>query len=300
MKEVVIMYCIYSGKEITPEEATVEHIIPLSLGGNNQFTIYVEKKINSDVGSKIDGKFSQDFLIGLSQLPYDNRGHSKKTQEVRLRGVMDDRHPVTWTLSKQGGQIFDHITKQIVQKNATIKVTSKIDLTIRLRFVCKVALATGFYLFGDDFVKCADCDSLRTGMLCDDLKNQELDLRFHDYLHKPEEKDAVQQETTEMLLNHLGTSAVLFSFAKGRCIVFVAINGKYIGMVNFAADIDKLPIDNDLFRLGIVLSCEGKKLSKKSYWRSIFDMSVEKGIVDSDTAERIKSENASDFQENAI
>ena len=58
------MYCIYSGKEITPEEATVEHIIPLSLGGNNQFTTNVGKKINSDVGSKIDGKFSQDFLIG--------------------------------------------------------------------------------------------------------------------------------------------------------------------------------------------------------------------------------------------
>lgn len=294
------MYCVYSGREISPEESTVEHIIPLSLGGNNQFTICVEKKINSDVGSKIDGKFLQDFLIGLSQLPYDNRGHSKKPQEVRMRGVMDDEHPVTWTLSKQGGQIFDHITNQIVQKNATIKVTSKLDLTIRLRFVCKVALATGFYLFGEAFVKHADCDSLRAGMLCDDLTKQKLDLRFHDYLHKPDEKDAIQQETTEMLLNHLGTSAVLFSFAQGRCIVFVSINGKYIGMVNFAADTDKLPVDNDLFRLGIVLSCEGKKISKKSYWRSIFDMSVEKGIIDSDTAERIKRENASDFQDSTI
>ena len=297
MKEVVIMYCIYSGKEITPEEATVEHIIPLSLGGNDQFTIYVEKKSNSDVGSKIDGKFSQDLLIGLSQLPYDNRGHSKKPKEVRMRGIMDNAHPVTWTLSKRGGRIFDHITNEVVQRSAKLKLTSKIDLTIRFRFVCKVALATGFYLFGEDFVKYTDCDSLRKGMLCDDLENQRLDLRFHDYLHKPKEQDAVQQETAEMLLKYLETSAVIFSFAEGRCIVFVSINGKYIGMVNFAADIEKLPIQDDLFRLGIVLSCEKNKLSKKSFWQSIFDMSIDMGIIDSDTAERIKSENRSDFQE---
>lgn len=296
MKEVVIVYCIYSGKDISPDEATVEHIIPLSLGGNNQFTIYVEKKINSDVGSKIDGKFSQDFLIGLSQLPYDNRGHSKKPHEVKIRGIMDDEHPITWTLSKQGGRIFDHKTNQIVQRKAKLKLTSKIDLTIRFRFVCKVALATGFYLFGEDFVKYADCDSLRKGMLSDDLEKQELDLRFHDYLHKPKEKDAVQQETTEILMNHLGTSAVLFSFAEGRCIVFVSINGKYVGMVNFAADIEKLPIQDDLFRLGIVLSCEKNTLSKKSFWRSIFDMTTEMGIVDPDTAEGIRRANPSDFQ----
>lgn len=294
------MYCIYSGKEISIEEATVEHIIPLSLGGSNQFTIYVEKKSNSDIGSKIDGKFSQDLLIGLSQLPYDNRGHSKKPREVKIRGVMDDGHPITWTLSKKGGRIFNHKTNQIVQRSVKLELTSKIDLTIRFRFVCKVALATGFYLFGEDFVSHADCDSLREGMLCDDFAKQNLDLRFHDYLHKLKEKDAVQQETIEMLLKHLGTSAVVLSFAEGRCLVFVSINGKYIGMVNFAADIEKLPIQDDSFRLGIVLSCEKNRLSKKSFWRSIFDMSNDMGIIDPDTAKRIKSENPSDFQENDI
>lgn len=289
------MYCIYSDKEIDKSEATVEHIIPLSLGGNNQFTIYVDKKSNSDVGSKIDGKFSQDFLISLSQLPYDNKGHSNKRQDVRIRGTMDEERPVTLTLTKQGTQIFDHISKEIVKKNATIKLSSQIDLTIRFRFICKVALATGFYLFGKNFVKYADCTTLRKGMYCDDIKNETLDLRFHDNLHKTEDKDTVHKETVEMLFKHLGTSAVLFSFAEGRCIVFVAISGKYIGMVNFQADIQKLPIQNDLFRLGVVLSCDKNKLLKKSFWRSVFDMSVDKQIIDIETIEKIKNDNPSDF-----
>ena len=67
------MYCIYSGKVLDDDEMNIEHIIPLSLGGCDSFTIMVGKKINSDLGSKIDGKFCNDFLIGLQQLPFDNK-----------------------------------------------------------------------------------------------------------------------------------------------------------------------------------------------------------------------------------
>lgn len=43
------MYCIYSGKEFDTENLNVEHIIPISLGGCDQFTIQVYLSIENQV-----------------------------------------------------------------------------------------------------------------------------------------------------------------------------------------------------------------------------------------------------------
>lgn len=75
------MYCIYSGKEIIESEANVEHIIPLSLGGSDKFTIMVSKELNSYLGSKVAGKMTQDFLISMDRVKRDGKGHSKKSQK---------------------------------------------------------------------------------------------------------------------------------------------------------------------------------------------------------------------------
>ena len=115
------MYCIYSGKNLDDSEMNVEHIIPLSLGGCDSFTIMVGKKINSDLGSKIDGKFCNDFLIGLQQLPFDNRGHSKKSKSVNLKGTANNR-PITWSLSKDGSKFYDHIDKKYLNGHMQVQV----------------------------------------------------------------------------------------------------------------------------------------------------------------------------------
>ena len=51
-------------------------------------------------------------------------------------------------------------------------------------------------------------------------------------------------------------------------------------MVNFKADVDKLPIKNDLHRCGCVLMCKDNRLTQKSFWKSIYDMNEELGLVD--------------------
>lgn len=273
------MYCIYSGQNLDDTDMNVEHIIPLSLGGCDGFTIMVGKKINSDLGSKIDGKFCNDFLIGLQQLPFDNRGHSKKRKSVNLKGTVNNR-PITWSLSKDGSKFYDHMDRKYLTGQMQVQVKTALDINIRWKFVCKVALATGYYLFGDDFVKYADCETLRKALFSENLREEKLDLKVYTNLTPIQDKDKGIHDLGVMLFKHLGGSAVHFGYAPGRIIASVAINGKYIGMVNFKADVDQLPIKNDLHRCGCVLICKNNKLTQISFWQSIYDMNQELGLVD--------------------
>lgn len=273
------MYCIYSGKYLNDADMSVEHIIPLSLGGSDCFTIMAGKKINSDLGSKIDGKFCNDFLIGLQQLNFDNKGHSRKNKSVNLKGTAN-KHPITWNLSKSGAKVYDHIDKKYLTGSIPVQVRSVLDMDIRWKFVCKVALATGYFLFKDDFVKYADCISLRKAILSENVCEEELDLKIYTNLISVEDKDKYIHDLNVMLFEYIGGSTVLFGYAQGRIIASVAINGRFIGMVNFKADVDNLPLKNDLHRCGCLLICKDNELTQKSYWQSIYDMNQELGFVD--------------------
>jgi hypothetical protein len=57
------MYCIYTNREISEQDSNCEHIIPLSLGGSNEFVIPVSTKFNSELGSKVDGELSNCFTM---------------------------------------------------------------------------------------------------------------------------------------------------------------------------------------------------------------------------------------------
>lgn len=273
------MYCVYSGKNLDDTDMNVEHIIPLSLGGCDSFTIRVGKKINSDFGSRIDGKFCNDFLIGLQQLPFDNKGHSGKNKSVNLKGTANNR-PITWSLSKDGSKVYDHIDKKYLSGSVVAQIKASLNLDIRWKFVCKVALATGYYLFGENFVKYADCVTLRKAILSENVREENLDLRVYTNILPVEGKDKGLYDLLAMLFKYLGGSIVHFGYAPGRIIASVAINGSYIGMVNFKSDVDMLPIKNDMHRCGCLLICKDNKLTQKSFWQSIYDMNAELGLVD--------------------
>lgn len=273
------MYCIYSGKNLNDADMNIEHIIPLSLGGCDSFTIMVGKKINSDWGSKIDGKFCNDFLIGLQQIPFDNKGHSRKKKTVNLKGTVNER-PITLSFSKNESKIYDHIDKKYLTGQLQAKVTTALDMDIRWKFVCKVALATGYYLFGNEFAEYADCETLRKALSSENIREEKLDLRIYTSLTPVNDKDKPIHDLNVMLFKYLGGSAVNFGFGPGRIVVSVAINGKYIGTVNFKADIDKLPLNDDLHRCGCMLVCKDNKLIQKSFWQSIYDMNKDLGLID--------------------
>lgn len=47
-------YCIYTDCNVSETAGNYDHIVPLSLGGDDRFKVWSDASFNSTVGSKID------------------------------------------------------------------------------------------------------------------------------------------------------------------------------------------------------------------------------------------------------
>ena len=74
------IWCPYTNQDLDESETSPEHIIPLSLGGCDDFAIPVDK-INSTVEVKLMGNM-QMTLVMLRRNAFDVRGHSKSAQSL--------------------------------------------------------------------------------------------------------------------------------------------------------------------------------------------------------------------------
>lgn len=75
------MYCIYSQADIDEQYCSRQHILPLSLGGVDDFSISIDKKINSELGSRIEGALTNEFTMKLKQMHSDIVGQSKSPEK---------------------------------------------------------------------------------------------------------------------------------------------------------------------------------------------------------------------------
>ncbi len=87
--------CIYTGVLLDtskPETApSREHIIPLSLGGSNQFTVHdVSREANNIAGKKIDDEVSSHLIFLMLRNRFGLSGHRGTVPSVDLHGVFDD------------------------------------------------------------------------------------------------------------------------------------------------------------------------------------------------------------------
>lgn len=288
------MYCIYSGKEIDAQDTNIEHIIPLSLGGSNDFTINVSEKLNSYLGSKIDGKLTQDFLVNMDRVHYAGKGHSKKEAKLNIRSELEDGSPVITTFTQKEMKVFDPVNKQYIKTPDKVKMMTKLDLDLRIKFTAKVILATGYFLFGDIFVNHADCKSLRNIMMSDDLRKTIKTpglvgkIRFFDPLRTGKEcAQDPEFQVYKLFVESGSDSSVVWSYAPDRCIVCVAIYGKFVGMINFSADVDVFPKTDD-FWLGHALICRDGKLIRMSWRDAILEMCEKNKLLDAETLERAR------------
>ncbi|WP_259418031.1 HNH endonuclease [Bacillus toyonensis] len=278
-------YCIYKDEEIDVSKGSLEHIIPLSLGGADDFNITVDRDMNSIAGSSIDGKLSNDFLVKLNNIKMGYKGHSKKEPILKIKKANIEGSPVSVQFKKEGMEVFDPIKKKIVKEASKVNLETKIELDTRIKFVCKVILAAGYFVYGDTFVKYADHDSLRKAAFSKDLFNEDAhDLRVYDNLIPIEDKDKGSNQLIKVLAENLGGSCVIFELSNVNIIGHVSIGGKYIGSVNFKAKSDMFPNDKE-FRLGKVLCCKDNKLYGDSFWDTIYKMNKALGIVDIDDSQ---------------
>ena len=153
--KVAMPYCPYTDQDVLDTDTSAEHIIPLSLGGANGFEIPVHRGANSDIGSKIDAALANDFLTLTRRSRYDVRGHSSKEPLVVSKHSKNaDGLPLQVTLHPRTGiRVWSPRDKSYVtdQRATNLELRFDMKLDTAKKFVAKVALSAGYFVYGDLF-----------------------------------------------------------------------------------------------------------------------------------------------------
>ena len=253
------IYCPYTDEDIPQSAASSEHIIPLSLGGVNGFELPVNRDYNRRIGSELDGKLAGEFLWALRRTKYDARGHSGKepwaTSKVASYGVNHQPAQVHFH-SKKGVRVWDVRKGKSISGRGSVEINASLNIDLPYRFVAKVALAAGYYVYGDLFRQHVDHPQLRDVMNIDpaqldlsrsptELGINHLTLRIDHYLlEAPSDLDS-EISLVRMFCSSIKGSVVILMPGYSCFGVAVGLLGQYLGMVNVPANTKSFPNAGD-------------------------------------------------------
>lgn len=266
-------WCPYTDRDLPGDATSPEHIIPLALGGSHQFCIPVEKNFNSEVGNRIDGVLSKDFLTSIRRCEFDARGHTNTPPEATLKKAILDGRPVQITLrGTEAPRVWDAKDERPLEESelAGKSFTGEIrlDWPSRFRFVAKVALSAGYEIFGELFREHVRHDELRVLMNFGDTGTFEwlegTGLKGYHEFSPIEGKDEEFVEMERYLCETVKGSCVLCLVTTNSVIFTVGILGKWVGSLAVPATTDSFPMEGE-FDLGHVVNIENKKVSRSSY-----------------------------------
>lgn len=249
--------------------------MPLSLGGANGFEIFVDREFNSGVGSKIDGALANEFMVAMRRQEYDAIGHSKKRPAVvSKRSRMNDTGmPVQVSLDRKDGMaIWDSIGRRYLTDDETagrsISTQFSIERWSRLKFAAKVALGSGYFIYGEKFVEKISHGEIRAIMNMTDKETKEdfrtIKTRVYDQFSGPEEKDKNEFKVQEFLCNFVNGSCVIAIPGPRNVQFTVGVLGRFTGMLNVPGITTDFPIDGD-HDLGHAIVLQKGKIYRMSY-----------------------------------
>jgi hypothetical protein len=273
------MYCIYTDKEISHKEATKEHVIPLSLGGSDEFVISVDRDSNAKIGSKIDGALANDVGMQFLRKAHNLRGHSNKEVKVRLKSsrLQPTGEKVHVTFHQKHVEFYDVINQRSLDPGVKRDVEAQVyvDAMCRTRFTAKTLLATGYYVYGDLFRQHADHPSLRTYMnrtfARPGAEVQYTNLRLYDPCSPVAPAHVATYETMKEICAWLKSSCVVIMLCQDSVIGTVGILGELIASINVPAKAEMLPNSGD-YRLGHVIYFPNGRLVRKSFYDAVTEL----------------------------
>ena len=260
-------YCVYTNRYT--DDPSPEHIIPLSLGGLDEFVIDVDRKFNNDIGSKVDGQLSNDFLVMFQRRDAGVKGHSgKDPRPIVKHAKLNDGSPAQVTFSTNGLEIFDSRNKSLLKKTdkrgGTIEINTQIDIDIDLMFVAKVALSAGYFAYGNDFKNHVDIDEFRKIMNLDKSNlPEDSTARVYNRFHAPEEFDEMYH-ILKMATELSDCSSVIMAPSMDSFGVAVGILGKFLGFISVHARSVCLPNYSE-YRFGHCVYVHKGKVRRSSF-----------------------------------
>ena len=204
-------------------------------------------------------------MFALKRTKFDTRGHSGKepTALIRKANYGEDRRPAQVHFhSKEGLKVWDSRDEAFKERVPSFEISGKIDIDLPVRFASKVALAAGYYAYGNLFRQNVDHQQFRDVMNTDlrkldltktpaDMGLGHLTLRVDSYLRE------VPYEPANDALNTIRAfCSSVEGFRRGTCpqamiasVVGVGVLGQYVATVIATAETESFPNDGKL-RLG--------------------------------------------------
>ena len=275
-------YCPYTDRDIAEDQTNSEHIIPLSLGGVNGFELPVDRKFNSEAGSSLDGALANEFIWALARTKYDTRGHSGRPPLATIKRATytDDCRPAQAHFHHHHGiSLWDARHREYMTGKGNISIGFKINIDLPMRFTAKVALAAGYYVYGDLFRHHVDHRQLRDVMNTDlselDLEAQEtrdklshIALRVDTFLDElPNDPESAVFCLRNFCASVDGSVVVLMP-GQDCFGVGVGLLGRYLAMVNVPANTEYFPNSGE-YAWGHVLSITNKELERCSWMAAL-------------------------------
>lgn len=282
-----MIYCPYADRDIPEKQSNFEHIIPLSLGGTNELMIDVDKSLNSRLGSELDGALANEFLVALRRSEFDARGHNRREPwAVSKKASYGDRaRPAQVHLHRKHGlRLWDARANKLIKGSEPVQFNVLLNVYLPIRFAAKVALAAGYFAYGDRFRHHVDHHKLREVMQMDlanidqeDVEGRLDENRFtalaDDYLSEnPSPKDWKLRCIRKFCDGVRGSVVVLIP-SEERLLVFVGILGKYLALINVPADTKSFPNEED-YEWGHVLAVIDRKLVRCSWAEGLRQLAV--------------------------
>ena len=275
-----LFYCPYTDRELPRQATSLEHVVPLALGGANGFEVRVNRSANKQLGASLDGKIASELLFALRRTRYDARGHSGKRPVAKVRRAsygQEGRAAQVLLNHNEGMRVWDVRDREIKSGVGRVQIETSLNIDLPVRLTAKIALAAGYYTYESLFREHVEHGQLRDVMNLDpaglDLSEGaraaglgHLTLRADNYLLEPSSDDLLV--IREWCCTVDGTTVVLMPGCD--CFgVAVGILGQYLGMVNVPANTKPFPNRGD-YRWGHVILIVAGHIRRQS-WRSCLE-----------------------------
>jgi hypothetical protein len=270
-KEPVNGYCIY--KDAESNDLSLEHVVPLSLGGHDSFNISADRSLNNGVASKVDSAISNDFTILFDRRDLNAAGHSGKLPEPKAKHSTFNDRKVQVTFGKKGLKVFDVRDRRDLEQHEfagqSVQVGGiSIGLDDPLRFVAKVALSAGYFAYGDSFRYQVDHSQARSIMMCSDLGSINSEVRC---LDRWQSIDDTEHQIMWLIAAQHRESCVMLIPGYDCFGVAVGIFGHFMGFINIPAPGLHL-LNEGEYRLGHVITIRNGRLLRRSFHQSVYDL----------------------------
>lgn len=260
-------FCIYEGRHFPSQDVNEEHIIPLSLGGVNALVLPASKSFNSTTG-EIEGKLCNELGMWLRRAEFDVRGHSGKPPVPTYKsGKIDELDlPVQVQLDKKNEElrVFSPRHGRYFEKSElaglAIKFNTTLDPTTKVRFAAKVAIGSGYFVYGSTFAEFAEVDHLRALFKLDESRMSN-DLKVVDPLWG---EFTNQQKAIREMGKAFGLSTIIIVPSDNDITFSVTCLGEFCGILRVPANTSEFP-NSGHYRWGHILASDGKKLRRCSF-----------------------------------